>query len=112
MAERGRLAGVAKRLEIRNCTVYIGEQTSSGNPILNAVSGGYGGTVVGGVLNPALAPVGAVIGAVSGAASALTPHEIWCMDIHEFDGTDHTFRLESKLDGDKLLAFLETHYSL
>lgn len=79
---------------------------------MNAIEGGYAGALTGSALNPALVPVGAVAGAVAGVADAFNPRDVWFLDIREFDGTEMTFRLGSKSDGDKLLVFLDSYFSL
>ena len=112
MVGKGLRARPFKLLRVRNCVVYVGGSTGFGNPVLDGMAGGYGGSIAGGACNPLLAPVGAVIGVVGGIGSALTPHDVWNADICEYDGTVWTFQLEGISDGEALLQFLDLHYSL
>ncbi len=105
-------SGVVRKLSVRNCAVYANGKTEPGNPLLNAVGGGWCWGVVGGAVNPALAPVGAVAGAVAGFAKAFETRDVWYIDILEYDGTEWTFRLDQKSDGDDVIKFLDEHFAL
>lgn len=104
--------GVVKKLSVRNCAVYANGKTGPDNPLFNAVGGGFGGAVASRVINPALVPAGAAIGAAVGVAEAFQTEDVWYIDILEHDGTEWTFRLDKKSDGDDLIEFLDTHYAL
>ncbi len=109
LASQDTSSGVAKKLSVRNCAVYAnGKARPSGNPLFNAAVGGYGGAVAGNAVDPVLAPVGVA----AGIAAAFKRKDVWYIDILEYAGTEWTFRLRQRSDGDDLIEFLDTHYAL
>ena len=101
-ATESALSPVTEVIPVGNCLLFEGGRKSGVNPVVEAGITGWG-------LGQALGPAGLVVGAVLGAKGALFGRKPWYVEIQTIENEKYTLKLQSREDGDTLMAFLDAY---